>query len=268
MKLANAIQGLVESTEGSRLNWVAKRVRAQPWTAPFEVPRWQAHRGYWQKGLRQNSLEALIEAGRVGAQMVEFDVRLTADRVPVLFHDEHVRGADGDLTPVHLLSLQDLRSREPVATLAEILRHPSVPPYLNVEIKSERILEEPLERYIVKVIEETESQKRILFSSFNPVSVWKVSQYLPTVPRALLVAPDLESRALREMWWAVVLPIHFLHLDERMLTANTVARWTKNQVPLAAWTVNDEDRMKELLNLGVKSLITDIVPSESILRLT
>ena len=45
-----------------------------------------AHRGY-TKEYPENSLQGLRAAIEVGARFVEFDVQLTADQVPVLFHD-------------------------------------------------------------------------------------------------------------------------------------------------------------------------------------
>ena len=49
-----------------------------------------AHRACWFDGAPENSLEAISECIRLGVDLVEIDVRLTADGIPVLFHDETV----------------------------------------------------------------------------------------------------------------------------------------------------------------------------------
>lgn len=54
-----------------------------------------AHRGQWRE-YPENSIAAIKEAMKDGAEIVEIDVRLTADGVPVLMHDTTVdRTTDG-----------------------------------------------------------------------------------------------------------------------------------------------------------------------------
>lgn len=51
-------------------------------------PKIVAHRGYWKTdGSAQNSIRGLVKADSIGADMVEFDVWMTADDVLVLHHD-------------------------------------------------------------------------------------------------------------------------------------------------------------------------------------
>ncbi|PWU22162.1 MAG: glycerophosphodiester phosphodiesterase [Bdellovibrio sp.] len=252
--LESKIENWLNRTSAARSRWMSSFIHAQDWNS-FPLPRWQAHRGYWKSGSPQNSLASLIEARQRGAEMAEFDVRLTRDRIPILFHDAEIAGQ-----PVEDLRLSELLALQPTTTLQEALSSREVPAFLNIELKSELMGDDALERYVTRIVEECGAEERILFSSFNPFSVWKIANYLPAVPRALLVSPDLERRSLREFWFAPFLRIHLLHLDERMLSEEEIGRWSRLGVPLAAWTVNDPDRIKELWDLGVRSVITDIVP--------
>jgi glycerophosphoryl diester phosphodiesterase len=52
--------------------------------APYAPP------GKPQPEYRENTLASLREAARLGARFVEFDVQVTADNVPVLWHDDWV----------------------------------------------------------------------------------------------------------------------------------------------------------------------------------
>ncbi|WP_333821304.1 glycerophosphodiester phosphodiesterase family protein [Ohtaekwangia sp.] len=48
-----------------------------------------AHRGYWREGwVPENSLPAIQRAFDVGIEMVELDIKLSSDGVPVLSHDQ------------------------------------------------------------------------------------------------------------------------------------------------------------------------------------
>ncbi len=67
-----------------------------------------AHRGYPAR-YPENTLPGLAAALAVGARHVEFDVQLTADRVPVLLHDARLartagRGGDALGMPAHRLT--------------------------------------------------------------------------------------------------------------------------------------------------------------------
>ena len=56
-------------------------------------PRVVAHRGYWRtEGSAQNSITSFQKAAEVGCWGSEFDVWLTADGVPVVFHDATIDG--------------------------------------------------------------------------------------------------------------------------------------------------------------------------------
>jgi glycerophosphoryl diester phosphodiesterase len=37
--------------------------------------------------IRENTVHSFIEAGKNGADMIELDVHLTADKIPVIYHD-------------------------------------------------------------------------------------------------------------------------------------------------------------------------------------
>lgn len=254
----------LDQTEESRMEWISKRIKVSPWPREaVKVPKWQAHRGFWINGAPQNSLQAIAAARDQGAQMAEFDVRVTRDRIPILFHDEVLR--DGDQSrPINTMTLRELKDQIPVTKLQDVLLSSRATEYFNIELKSEQVMNEPMERYVASVIEKYGVHNRILFSSFNPFSIWKMAQYLPRVPRALLVAPDMTQRSLREMWWSLVVPIHALHLDHQMISQNRMQQFRDQQVPIAAWTVNDVHRMEQLLEWGVFSVITDQLPPPSI----
>ena len=83
-----------------------------------------AHRGCWFDGTPENSLAAIARCIELEVDMVEIDVHLTADGVPVLLHDTTVdRTTDGAgaIAALTLEQLGDLRLRSggggPAATL-------------------------------------------------------------------------------------------------------------------------------------------------------
>jgi glycerophosphoryl diester phosphodiesterase len=72
------------------------------------TPELIAHRG-WASRYPENTLEAIEGALSAGARYVEFDVQLTADGVPVLFHDSTLDRTAGRPGCVHDMAWEQLR---------------------------------------------------------------------------------------------------------------------------------------------------------------
>lgn len=73
-----------------------------------------SHRGQWRSA-PENSLGAIDQAIKDGAEIVEIDVRLTSDGVPVLMHDSTVdRTTDGrgQVADLSLAQIKNLRLQE------------------------------------------------------------------------------------------------------------------------------------------------------------
>ncbi|MFI9486093.1 glycerophosphodiester phosphodiesterase family protein [Promicromonospora sp. NPDC052451] len=67
-----------------------------------------AHRAQWRSA-PENSAPAILAAFEDGAEIVELDVRLTADGVPVLMHDTTVDRTTNGTGPVDSLTLEQVR---------------------------------------------------------------------------------------------------------------------------------------------------------------
>jgi glycerophosphoryl diester phosphodiesterase len=73
-------------------------------------PLWKvAHRG-WHKLHIENTLEAFRAAYDAGCDMVEFDVQLTRDGVPVIFHDDDCKRLAGRRDRLFDLDWQDVQA--------------------------------------------------------------------------------------------------------------------------------------------------------------
>jgi glycerophosphoryl diester phosphodiesterase len=84
-----------------------------------------AHRGYWNvAGSAQNSLAALQNAINLGCYGSELDVQVTADGVPVVFHDNTTPGGLNIQRSTYntlIMSDETLSNGEQIPTLAQYL---------------------------------------------------------------------------------------------------------------------------------------------------
>lgn len=80
-----------------------------------------AHRGYVSKNNLENSNNAILEAIKLGYDMIEIDIRETKDKRIVLNHDEDLKRVFGMDKKVKNLSLADIKNLVDILTLEECL---------------------------------------------------------------------------------------------------------------------------------------------------
>lgn len=238
-------------------NW-----RPDPWpNNKFQLPKWQIHRGYWIEGLQENTLAAFREAAKRGYQMVELDVQLSKDGIPVVFHDTNLKRLTTHSGNVSDFKASELKVLAHAPTLEEVLSDKEVPLYINIEIKNKSALDQKVAIATANIVKKCHAQSRVLFSSFNPLSLRMVWKKLPQVPRALLATDDTtdpDSRIyLRKMWLGGIAHANMVNLDKKMLTPQLIKRLHERKIPIAAWTVNDLLTSDLLLNKGIISIISD-----------
>ncbi len=116
----------------------------------MQIPELVAHRGY-ALHYPENTLIGIEAAIRAGARYVEVDVQLSADKVPVLFHDrtlDRLCRAQGMIHRYTREELKDFRvfeferfgykfAQNPLTTLAELgallVRHPQVTAFIELK---------------------------------------------------------------------------------------------------------------------------------------
>lgn len=235
----------------------------------FEFPPLQSHRGYRETGATENTLLALQEARRVGYQMAEFDLRLSADSVPVLHHDATLQRICGDSRGVHEVESAELQSLG-VTLLSEVLIDGRVPQFMNIEFKNPSLTDFRLEKETLALIRKHSAQERCMFSSFNPMSCLYTSQNQipgPMKIRSAFLVCEIEDPD-NPFWGQLALAMpfaqpHLLHLGHHQLSAERMDEFRRKNWTVNVWTVNEIEKARQLLNWGASSIITDsILPDQ------
>ncbi len=113
--------------------------RRKPTLAQVQATKLIAHRGAHQRyGTRENTLAAFAAAEAAGAWGIEFDVRWTADLVPVVIHDADTARAFAVALTCFDVSFEELRKRAPdVPSLQEVVEQFGGRLHFMIETKSE-----------------------------------------------------------------------------------------------------------------------------------
>ena len=211
------------------------------WTHDPEIRTWlpklQSHRGFLLGGAQQNTLASVKAAYELGYEIAEFDVRLTADNICILFHDSDLNGVK-----IKLNTLATLRAQTGISTLEEVLGWlTTVNNFkLNIEIKSRDVFEFELERCVSALIRKFRLEKRVMISSFNPFSLYKIRMFSPKVYRAILVTLGNDhgnNIFTRTLSLNFLCRPHMLNL--RYSDYSDKFRLLAQKVPVVLWTVND-----------------------------
>ena len=246
-----------------------------------------AHRG----GLGErpeNTIPAFERAQEIGVDAFELDVHLTRDDVLVVIHDDSVDRTTDASGKVNDLSYDQLREYDAgfsfeersesgellypyrergvyIPTLEEILANFETMRIL-LEIKPDDIR---AAEAVCQVIREMEALDRVVVSSFHAEPLQHFRDICPDVGTSatenevrlffLLNRLGLE-RLLRPQYDSFALPLNselpmignFQLIDEQLVNGAALLN-----IPVEVWTVNEEEELLYLLNLGVSGIITD-----------
>lgn len=202
----------------------------------------------------ENTLAGLAAAARLGCRAVEFDVMLTADRVPILIHDETLERTTRCTGRTADRTLAQIRACAPdVPTLAEAVDMcQRLGLWANIELKPSIGREEETGTVVGAWLAAHWDGNGVV-SSFSEKSAREARRHLPDTPFALL------CEALPADWPAACarLGARAIHLSAASLMAETVAELQAAEMAVAAYTVNDRATAKRLFSLGVTALFTD-----------
>ncbi|HCW51259.1 MAG TPA: glycerophosphodiester phosphodiesterase [Clostridiales bacterium] len=216
----------------------------------------------------ENTIPSFLAALALGADGVELDVVMTADGELVVIHDFEVDRVTDGTGDVREMSLEEVKALDAgswfseahagtrIPTLGEVFDAlpPDVP--VNIEIKSVSLGTDGIEKVLAAFVAERDLYDRIVVSSFNPITLWRVKRADADIPTALLYAPDLPTY-LAEGWGIPIVLPDALHPEKSMVDAAYVEETHRRGQRVNVWTVNDPAEMERLIELGVDGIITD-----------
>ena len=226
-----------------------------------------AHRGA-SADAPENTLAAFRLAMAQGAAIVECDVHLSADGVPIVIHDERVdRTTDGS-GEVSSLTLAELRrldaggwlngrfAGEHIPTLDETLELCAGRARVFVELK--RGGGQALVEVALGAIARSACEVAVI--SFGPDEVTGVARVRPDLPLGFLLgkAHVNQHGAPRALTVARELGAGFISPQHDVVDSAFVAAAHAAELPVSVWTADDPARIRALADLGVDAITTNV----------
>lgn len=204
----------------------------------------------------ENTLEAMRAGLEAGADILEFDIRLTKDKIPVLTHDFHTLRTHRDTTIISHHTFEELRERtkpNPIVPLTDVLDEFFGRVLLNVEVKGRGTGHAAAHLVGRRYVKRKKDWDNLMFSSFRASELSSVRKAAPHANLALLHSEN---------------PFLFIAYHRKLqLTAVGFHRLYANRFALEiakrtglftyAYTVNRSGTALTLAQKGLDGVVTD-----------
>ena len=215
-----------------------------------------SHRGRTSRKSADNTLASVNDAIELKVEMVEVDIRQTKDSQIVCFHDPDIQGElirDLDYSEI-------IEKDSQIPTLEQVLWSAKGKIAIEIELK-----EPGYELEVVSIARDYFNYDKFVLKSFHPQVVERVKEIDQKIFAGLLVgsAFSLEQLffTLKEAFTCTNFKqtnADFISPYYKIFEAGWFSRFTRNNVPIQVWTVNDVESIRTLINQQVHSIITDI----------
>ena len=249
--------------------WIPRRVSA--WvkelraTIPPHLRRFLriAHRGA-SAYAQENSAESLRKAAELGADMVEIDIRTTADDVPAVIHDSNLKrvyGVQGDVADLTMDELRALTADrgEIISFEKAVRRCRDLGLGIYLDIKR---LTVPAARSMFGTLDEQHYLRQTVFGSFRPDYLAEIKAARPEAQTSILFgAINIDAVKLAQAIGAdYVHPCWENRAEQphRLLTTEWIDRVRAANLGIVCWHEERPDEIAALRALGVDAICSDM----------
>ncbi|MDH5718671.1 MAG: glycerophosphodiester phosphodiesterase family protein [Spirochaetia bacterium] len=233
-----------------------------------------SHRGYGKRGsIAENTMPAFEKSTKEGIGIHELDVRISKDGVVIIFHGPDLSSTTNGRGKVEKKTIEELNKlnwgfylrdsnlakekKYSILTLDHYLSSLGQKVITNIELKKEWfVFSSKLEQITIETVKKNNAQRRVFFSSFNLFVLRNLKKKAPEFGIGLLLEPGFFF-SIRSFLFRVILRPDFIHLPKEHAGNKRIQKYKKKGYGIVVWTVNDKQKIKELLSFGADIVITD-----------
>ena len=206
----------------------------------------------------ENTLASIRKALELGVDMIEFDVHRSQDGHILVIHDATLKRTTNGSGYVRKKTLEELQrldagNGEKIPTLVEALDCIDKKVQVNIELKGKRTIR-PVLRIIDHFVREKGwTYEQFLISTMTRSRLKKVFKAKPKVRIGAL----LGYRPYGFIKFARKIGAYSLHVRLRYLHPKFLAKAHKYGFKVFVWTVNQQDSIDRLKQMGVDGIFSD-----------
>lgn len=239
-----------------------------------------AHRGD-SAFFPENTLGAFRQAIENGADGLEFDVRITKNGVPIVFHDPTLKRIAGKTSRIVNLTSDELQSidagswfnarnpqksnsifsNERISTLAETLEFlKDYQGLLYIELKCTDTEMPSLVEAVAPIVRQSKLFSNIIIKSFTLPALEQIKQLIPEIKTAALFAPKITALLRRQTtliekaleYRADEISLHFSLASQKI-----VEKAKAEGLQTIIWTADHPVWITRAAEIGLKAIITN-----------
>lgn len=219
----------------------------------------------------ENTMSAFELAHQMKADMIELDVLLSKDNVPVVLHDSFLEGTTNGKGLVKDHTLDELKQLdagswfsekfkdEKIPTLEEVLIWAKDKISLNIEVKTEAVSDtykNGIEFYSTQLVRKYKMQNHIVFSSFDYRSISHLKKNAPEIATSILYE---KRRPFRKKPLDLIQKYQAdgFNANWRRLNAREINQIKQEGYDVWVYTVNKEKTIRKMIRRGVTGIFSD-----------
>lgn len=206
----------------------------------------------------ENTLSSFKKALDSGVDMIELDVYALRDKNIIVIHDDKVDRTTNGRGYVLEKTFEEIRELdagegEKVPTLEEVLNLIKRKVKVNIELKGKETAL-PVAEVIDKYVKEKGwSYDDFLVSSFNRDELKRFKEVKPEVKTGVIFS----SIPINYSEIAEDLGVYSVNINKEFINQDFVDNVHKRGLKLFVWTVNNENEIKTMKQLGVDGIFSD-----------
>lgn len=232
-----------------------------------------AHRGFSGK-YPENTMLAFEKAIELNVDMIELDITLSKDKIPVVIHDdtlERTTNGKGKVknTLFNKLKMLDAGSwmhrkylDEKIPSLEEVLaliKQSKV--HLNIEIKSsafeKKLSDSSIEVQTIRLIKKYKLFHQIVISSFEPKILLRLRKLSAKIKLSLLIEPYSKKSKFDPISFVKKIHAVSLNMHKSQVKSNFFKKAIEEKIPILIYTVNTKKEMQKMKELGIQGIFTN-----------
>ncbi len=232
-----------------------------------------AHRGFSGK-YPENTLIAFQKAIEIKADMIELDVTLSKDRIPIIIHDDTLERTTNGKGKIRNTSFKKLREldagswknikfkNEKIPTLEEVLlliKKRKIK--LNIEIKTsaydKKLSNSCIEKKTITLIQKYNLINRIVISSFEPKILLRLRKLSSKIKLALLIDPDFAKLKIDPIAFTKQIRGVSLNMHKSQINSSIFDNAKKQKFPIYIYTINSEKEILNAIDANISGIFTN-----------
>ncbi|WP_284652773.1 glycerophosphodiester phosphodiesterase [Flavobacterium terrisoli] len=196
----------------------------------------------------ENTLASFQKAIDLGVDMIELDIQLSLDKMPMVIHDQSVDRTTPKTGLVSDYSAKELQHLG-IPTLRDVFELVHNQCEINVEIKAFSATKSVLDL----IDKNTFDKNKILISSFDWNALQEIRFHDDDIRIGVLTETDLDLA----LAFAKFIKAYSIHPHYHLLSRENVAQMKDKHFKVFPWTINEPEDITFVKSLNVDGIITD-----------